>query len=375
MVAFQPVRRHASYGSLHAILPLFEYLEAGGFALGPVLERAGMPRAALEDPHTRLPKGRFEALWHAAIEATGDPALALRVATRVKPGTLGVIGFLASTSESPRSAFELIRGLTPLLWEDFTCELECDDQVAFLRCRAGGSPRARRFTTEVAVGLAVSLSRALGPPGAEPLEARFACAAPDWADEAAAILGLPVRWGAAEDGVLFPRAMMESANPSADAGLRQLLERHAADQLARIVAHVPLAERVRAHVRATLATGELSADAVAARLGMSSRTLRRRLQDESTSYQEILDEVREALARRHLVREGRAVDEVAFLLGFSDPSAFAKAFRRWTGTTPAGFARAGSGPTAGGPRTGEGRPDRNGRGLRPDRTGPRRRVS
>ena len=73
---------------------------------------------------------------------------------------------------------------------------------------------------------------------------------------------------------------------------------------------------------------------------MSSRTLRRRLKDAGTSYQEILDDVRAELARRYLAREKRAVDEVSFLLGFSDPSAFTKAFRRWTGRSPADFLHA-----------------------------------
>jgi AraC-like DNA-binding protein len=343
MVMSRPVPMKASYGSLHAILPLLEHLEGEGIALGAVLDRARIPRSALEEPRTRLPKGKFEALWQAAIEATGDPAIALRVSARVRPSTLGVIGYLASASDSPRNAFERIRGLTPLLWEDFACELECDDRVAFLRCLAGRSARASRFTTEYAIGLTVSLSRALGASRSDPLEARFSHAPPAYADDYERILGLPVRFDAGEDGVLFPRAMLETSNPSADAGLRQLLERYAADQMTRILAHAPLAERIRAHVRAALPSGDLTADAVATRLGMSSRTLRRRLDEEGTSYQALLDEVRAGLARRYLGEERRGVDEVAFLLGFSDPSAFTKAFRRWTGRTPAAFARAAPG--------------------------------
>jgi AraC-like DNA-binding protein len=86
--------------------------------------------------------------------------------------------------------------------------------------------------------------------------------------------------------------------------------------------------------------GDLTADTVAAQVAMSSRTLRRRLQEEATSYQEILDDVRAELARHYLTKERRGIDEVASLLGFSDPSAFTKAFRRWTRQTPADFVRA-----------------------------------
>jgi AraC-like DNA-binding protein len=345
-------------GSLDAVLPLLEHLESVGCDPGAVLDRAGIPSHALESPRMRLPQRRFEALWHAAIEATGDPAIALRVAAQARPGTLGVIGYLASASESRRSAFEVVKGLTPLLWEDFACELEGDERVAFLRCRP--ARRASRFTTEYAVGLTVSMSRTLGPLRCEPLEARFSHRAPPYAAECERILDLPVRFAAGEDGVLFPAALLDLSNPSADAALRELLERHAADQLARLVANAPFAQRVRACLLALLPAGGLTADRVAERFAMSPRTFRRRLREAGTSYQEVLDAVRAELARRHLERERRGIDEVAFLLGFSDPSAFSKAFRRWTGCTPTAFLRD---PRSAAPiRTGRGGRNRPGTG-------------
>jgi AraC-like DNA-binding protein len=133
--------------------------------------------------------------------------------------------------------------------------------------------------------------------------------------------------------------MMDSLNPSADAALRRLLERYAAEQLAKIPTSARFSQRVRACILSMLPLGRLTADAVAARFSMSNRTLRRRLEEEATSYQEILDDVRAELARHYLTKEKRGIDEVAFLLGFSDPSAFTKAFRRWTGQTPADFVR------------------------------------
>lgn len=328
-----------SYGSLNALLPLLEQLAAGGFDVMAVLDRAGIPRSAREDPRTRLPKARFEALWRAAIEVTGDPAIALRVSTRVRPSTLGVIGVLASASESRRNAFELVRGLTPLLWEDFECELETDEEVAFFRFRSGRGERTSRFTTEYAVGLTVAMSRSLGAARSDPLEARFGHPAPGHAAECERILRLPVRFDAGEDGVLFPIALLDSSNPSADAALRELLQQYAADQLARLPRQARLSDRVRAAIRSLLPRGGVRAADVAAQLAMSDRTLRRRLREEGTSYQEVLDDVRAELARRHLSDGGRGVEETALALGFSDASAFTKAFRRWTGHTPAGFAR------------------------------------
>jgi len=262
----------AAYGSLHAILPLIEYLQREGFDPGTLLDAAGLPRRALEDTAVRLPQRRFESLWRAAIDATGDPAIALRVSSLVKPSTLGVIGYLASASESPRSAFELVRRLTPLLWEDFACDLECEREFAFIRCRPLRSTRVNRFTMEYAIGLTVTMSRAVGAARSEPLEARFSYPPPDYAEVYEPILRLPVRFDAGEDGVVFPISAMDCSNPSADAALRELLERYASDQLARILSNAPLAQRIRAHVVAALPSAQLSADSVAARFSMSTRT-------------------------------------------------------------------------------------------------------
>jgi AraC-like DNA-binding protein len=322
------------------ILPLLEYLGNEGFDLEPILDRVGIPQSALEDTKTRFPKRRFQALWRVASEVTGDPAIALRVSTMVRANALGIIGYLASASDSRRNAFEVVKGLTPLLWEDVECDLESGSEVAFIRCRTGSDLQGSHFTTEYAIGLTVTMSRVLGGGRSDPLEARFSYSAPAYADEYERILRLPIRFDAGEDGVLFPIAMMDSSNPSADAALRQLLERYAADQLAEIPTSARFSQRIRACILSMLPLGKLTADAVAAQFSMSNRTLRRRLQQEATSYQEILDDVRAELASYYLTNEKRRIDEIAFLLGFSDPSAFTKAFRRWTGETPADFARA-----------------------------------
>ncbi len=325
-------------GSIHAILPLFEHLEERGCQVDAVLAEAGIPPDALGDANLRLPKARFDALWRAAIAFTGDAAIALRVAVRVRPSTLGVIGHLASASDSRRDAFELVRGLTPLLWENFACDLESQGETALIRFPRGAREHSR-FTTEYAVGLTIAMSRALGAARSDPIEARFSYPPPGHAAEYERILRLPVRFDAGEDGVLFRKAILDRSNPTADAALRTMLERYAAEQLTRIAAGRGFAERTRAALLAMLPLSDVGAEAVASRFTMSSRTLRRRLREEDTSFREIQDDVRAELARRYLANDGMGIEEAAYQLGFSDPSAFTKAFRRWTGRTPADFVR------------------------------------
>jgi len=331
--------RSSSYGSVRAIIPLLEYLESNGLDVKILLEHAGISNAVLEEPRTRLPKEHLESLWQLASEATNDPAIALRVSSTLKANSFGIIGQLAAACESGRSAVEVVRGLTPLLWEDVEVELESDRDGAFVRCRAGNTGQISLFTMEYAIGITVTMSRLLWGERAKPLEARFSHARPAYAAAYEQLLHVPVRFDAGEDGVLFPPSLVDGLNPSADKALLKILEHYAADLLAQIPKGAQFSERVRACVAAMLPLCSPGADGVAEQLGISPRTLRRRLAQEHTSYQRIVDQVRNERALRYLVDEKRSIDEVAFLLGFSDHSAFIKAFRRWTGKTPSDFMR------------------------------------
>jgi AraC-like DNA-binding protein len=132
--------------------------------------------------------------------------------------------------------------------------------------------------------------------------------------------------------------MLSDPNPTSDPALVLALERHARELLAKLLLGDDLPSRVRHEIASLLPLGA-SAEAVAETLRMSARSLRRRLEAENTSYTQILDELRCELARRYLAQGQRGVEEVAFALGFSDGSAFHKAFRRWTGERPKDFAR------------------------------------
>ena len=94
------------------------------------------------------------------------------------------------------------------------------------------------------------------------------------------------------------------------------------------------AERVKAALLELLPTGEASREAVARRLAVSTRTLQRRLNEEGTSFQAVLNSTRESLARHYLTNAGLSAGEIAFLLGYEEPSSFYRAFHNWTGQTP-----------------------------------------
>jgi AraC-like DNA-binding protein len=154
----------------------------------------------------------------------------------------------------------------------------------------------------------------------------------------------PVTFGADNNRVYIDKATLDIKQIESDPSLFALLTRFADQELKKIGNKpVPPSEpieledtqgRVRQALQASLSTGDISVDAVATQLGMSSRTLQRKLESESTSYQEVLDKLRMELAESFLKERASGkmtVDDISFLLGFSEPSAFYKAYKRWTG--------------------------------------------
>ncbi|MFS8070938.1 MAG: helix-turn-helix domain-containing protein, partial [Byssovorax sp.] len=148
----------------------------------------------------------------------------------------------------------------------------------------------------------------------------------------------PVRFASAESQLILEAATLATPLLKADPDLAaffalradDLLERHSAEGLA---------QRLRALLEGELGRVLPTLETAATRLGVSARTLRRRLQEEGTTFQDTLDETRCELAKRHLGEDKLALGEVAFLLGFSEPSAFHRAFKRWTGQTPLSYRR------------------------------------
>jgi AraC-like DNA-binding protein len=167
-----------------------------------------------------------------------------------------------------------------------------------------------------------------------PIEAAFQHPPPANAARYQEVLGCPVHFNADELRLVIPRAVFDRPLRRADEQLFDYLERHAQALLERAVERDTASALVRQTLCARLREGEPRQGDVARALALSERTLQRRLTEEGTSFAAILDEIRAELARMYLGDPNLAVFEVAYLVGYSEPSAFVRAFRRWTGTNP-----------------------------------------
>ena len=166
-----------------------------------------------------------------------------------------------------------------------------------------------------------------------PVEVRFKHPAPGDRSELEGFSRAPLRFDADENALVIAESTLSLSNKEANPGLLGVLERHAAQLLEQLPRAATLTDRVREILASELRGGNPSAE----RLGMSVRMLARRLGDEDTSHKALLEELRGELSLRYLCDRSMGTSEVAFLLGFSEASAFHRAFKRWIGKTPGAY--------------------------------------
>jgi AraC-like DNA-binding protein len=159
----------------------------------------------------------------------------------------------------------------------------------------------------------------------------------DDAAEFARILGCPVNPNASWSGISLPRQTWRLPLRRRDPVLRQVLEEHANELLARVPSRTGLALEVQRALAPRVAGGDTRIESIGREFRLSARTLQRRLADEGVSYQKLLDDARKVAAGRFVAESTLAIGEIGYLLGYSEAAPFHRAFKRWYGRTPETF--------------------------------------
>lgn len=306
---------------------------AGSALMIELVERFGLG-PSLADPDARIPLPRFYDLLEFASAKTDEPKLAQHYSSDIEPEALGLIGLLAMTAPDLGTLLDRTIRYQQLIAEGERISLAERGDRVILRMQPWGPTRlAHRIWTEAGfVDMIVNGGRLL----AEPFvvhEARFRHARHAGADSLAELLGCPLRFDAEDYAIEFDRAALALPVVGANPAMFEFFDREAARRSEPLGEHDDLLAALRRAIEHALPEGPPSLETLAARLHMSPRTLQRRLHERESSLRSLVDDLRSELARKHLAA-GLAIAEVSFLLGFSEPSAFHRAFRRWVGVTP-----------------------------------------
>jgi AraC-like DNA-binding protein len=301
-----------------------------------LLRAVGIDRRTIDDPDARLEAGQVSALWAKAYEVTGDPVLSLHAAEACPLGAYKVIDFMGANAATVGEAF---RYVTRYFWLINTAiRLRIDesrDPVTFSVEDESGPLGVSRPYAEYCLAVFTLHARGVTSIHFPLRRVTFVHRTPPDISEHERVFGCPVEFGAEHNRLYIDRKEWERRTTSAQPGVLQLLTEHADLLLQKLPKGPDLVERTRKAIGQRLRGGDSSLESVARELGMSERSLQRHLRELGYSYQALADEVRAATARLYLEQPDIAIAEVAYLLGFADQSTFNRAFKRWTGHTPA----------------------------------------
>jgi AraC-like DNA-binding protein len=327
---------------VHAIV---EALERCGVSRDRFLRAAGLQAAQLERTDLSLDFKTYEAVSEVAISLSGDEAFGLHMIDRVNPASYNLTAHLAAHATTLRDAIESMQRFYQLLTDRPFWRFAEDAATATLSFEAGpGSLPARRFRSETTMTGFHRLVTMFAP-GARTTVA-FDYPAPAYHAEYTRVFGGAERFDQKFTGIVFDRSLLTASHLNRDPELHAAIVSHAERRVSKMKNDASYAERIRRHILdtavgwgpgpnpgATLARHDMQS--VSRALGVSSRSLRRRLDEEGTSFRDVVDGALGALAKRLVSDKDRPIEDVAYAMGFSHPNAFHRAFKRWTGGTPA----------------------------------------
>ena len=298
-----------------------------------VMRRAGLPEDLLTRPQVGLTTAEYFSFWRSLEAAVGDPLFPLRLVEAITPEIFSPPIFAALCSPNLRLATQRLSRYKRLV-APMALDVSVDK-------RGWLSLSPRWLDARVAPPLSVVASelaffvRLVQLATREPIRAVQVTmpAIPDPLPAYEHYFGASIRKGTVPS-ISFSAPDAELPFLTANDAIWQVFEPDLRRRLTELDETASTSERVRAQLLESLPSGQSSMDAVAGRLAMSRRTLQRRLGEDGVTFQSLVNQTREALARHYLSQTTLSNGEISFLLGFEDPNSFFRAFHDWTGVTP-----------------------------------------
>jgi AraC-like DNA-binding protein len=303
----------------------------------PLFQHVGLDVEAMKNPNARYPNSDLARLMQCASDASDDPAFGLTVARHVSPTTLHALGFSLLASESLHAAFLRLVRYYRIVSDAIVIELDKTKNDYRLNVYFNGDDTpVTDAWIDAGMATLVMICRWLHGDEFAPL--RVCLSRPEPKSNAAFddYFNCRIDYDSEHNSLIFEKSSVNKELPTGNAELAYQNDKIVSDYLARFD-NTRLSERVRAIFIERLVTGKFSEEQIAEQLNLSLRSLQRRLRDEQTSYQQLLDETRLELSLQYINRTSLSVAQIAPLLGFSDSSNFNRAFKRWLGISPSKY--------------------------------------
>ena len=313
-----------------------EVLKKQNFALGPLLRRAGLPQEDFGGPLQRISAASQGKFLEYAAEAMDDGAFGLHLAAEANPREAGLLFYVTSAANNLGEALALFARYSRIANEAVRIKHAHGPEgivaeISFI----GLSRHTAKQVTEFGVALTIKTLREIAGRNIRPTHLSFIHARNSDLPAFEQFFGCPVEFGASGDQVAFSNETLALPLVTEDRHLLETL-RPICDEAAkeRGTAAGSLRAAVENEAQKLLPHGHAKRHRVAKSLGHSERTLTRKLVDEGTTYEQVLDQLRQSLALQYIKEQGVSLSQIAWLLGYDGPSSFNHAFKRWTGRSP-----------------------------------------
>jgi AraC-like DNA-binding protein len=310
-------------------------------ALAPLLQSAGLTKDDVFQRTDRISAAAQSKLLELASDALGDDALGLQLATRANPRDAGLLFYVVSAAKNIGEALTLLERYLRITNEAVHGKIIPKPNGAILQIDLVGLARHRvQQNAEFGIAVILRALREVAGRNIRPTEASFVLGHASKIRDFERFYGCPITFGAPADCLVFAAEtlalplvtqdvdLLETLKPVCDAALRERGTRKGT-----------LRALVENEVQKMLARGKIGIPDIAKGMGMSARTLSRRLADENVTYSELVDNLRQSLALQYLKDSGVSLAQIAWLLGYEDAASFSHASRRWTGQTPSALRR------------------------------------
>src|SRR6266568_3041024 len=310
-----------------------------------LIERSQIRLDDLKDQDNRIPLANYLALLKAGIELCNEPALSLLFGEAVRLQDISLVGLIGVAFDNVGSVRRQVNRYAPLtldaddggtadaielvrengdVWMKFTSEIYKDNPLLTESGFARNVCGARALAASVPNLANLTFPNAI----------RFTHAEPSYRAEYDRIFGVPLFFGSHMNALLIDEAILNMKLPRTNPYLSEIMSARADELLKSLESSKTMRGRVENLLIPILHTGEASMNVIAVKLGLSRQTLFRKLKAEGVTFEQVLDELRHQMALYYLNGKKVSVNQTAYLLGFSEPAAFSRAFKRWTGSSP-----------------------------------------
>jgi len=330
-------------GSLSSgtLLQILLGLEPLGLDVQRLLADVGLSEQGLREPDSWTSAEHVDALWNRAAELTNDKNFGLSAAELLRPKQLGAFGYVVAASASVGEAVARLVRFKRLTGDASQAQMRvAGNQARYIHETTMPPLSSNRHHAEWSAAAVVCLLREVtGLQSWRPLDVTFCHAAPEDLSAHKRIFGCTPVFSQEQESFAMELSFLASPFLGAEEVLSGILEQHAIAQLAAMPQQSEVLQALRVRLQRQLSGGSPTIEQLADDMGLSVRSLQRRLEEHGVTFQTVLDEMRERLATVYLGNPSMAIGEAAFLLGYSDASAFSRAFKRWYQISPSDWRR------------------------------------